>query len=926
MLSNAGHAIQKLINNIPIAVTSNLTSTSVVTNGGNIYQTGLVRGRVQDIFENINTNVGHVIDTKSTNNALYILNSTGSVFEYNHINSEGFGNFMKEVYAPATCDGDKAIKIAAGSFHLIILTESNKVYGVGNNDQYQLVPQGQCKYETAVQIFITDTNLHDNNCVNSFSGLFTQMEYPLIPNETNCNNISCVKDKQCDAVIGYINVTAASVTPFNTIGVFSVPVYGDINYVGFLCVDDKNCASGSVTYTLSKIYIKSGCFTGKFTYNDNNGCNVCEINLVSSTEVPIFLSNGAQPANTNLCAPNFNIPITGSYQVDGRCGTCAVVNIDTPQFIPIPTVSFVPPTNTLIMGFFGCSTNISVIANAALTAVAEPCVIDMDLDFDVPLNCNVNVQKRETVLPQPCWSEIYAGYNISALVDSSNRIYVLGSLYQVRSNKSLLKKSSLDELLSKTHASISFPADQLNCKNNSCNCSDCNQSFKTDLNKFGIHLSFPQGQEKNKDMNVCDFLKSLQEVNETNTYDDYCAPCDSYIYLNISNENEGCGVPSTSAIGSVTLFNKKSVSKLVSQGSPDFMMVQVSVNSFVEFDINKYSIDGNNVELDKLVKLKFCNQGPNVNLFIDIDQPGGIQFIADSNKCTVEFPIESNSSILQFMLNYGSIMDPVVLTNLKHSLSLDSFYPSPQYKNPFGNRIINTYLRGGDRIRFVSGNPKNLRQAVTADLPTVFRLNRRIVDIGVGLNNLSVLVNSIACPNDIYAIGNNCNGELGIGSNETVVSWNQTDRTIFDSPVNKVISGKIITFYVTQSGSVYASGHWKHFINSSYPHLIKSINKDWKIEDISISSNHIVFLGKDGCLYGLGDNSIGELGLGHNQLIPHPIPMSFFYKTTNDMTKQLMNNFDHPMERKNKQIENNVSPPKRRVPYKANNRVIPRHN
>ncbi len=74
MLSNVGHTIQKMINNTPVAVTANETTTSVVTNGGNVYQTGLIGGKVQYSFQEVLANeniVGRVIDAKSTDNKVY---------------------------------------------------------------------------------------------------------------------------------------------------------------------------------------------------------------------------------------------------------------------------------------------------------------------------------------------------------------------------------------------------------------------------------------------------------------------------------------------------------------------------------------------------------------------------------------------------------------------------------------------------------------------------------------------------------------------------------------------------------------------------------------------------------------------------------------------------------------------------------------
>ena len=219
------------------------------------------------------------------------------------------------------------------------------------------------------------------------------------------------------------------------------------------------------------------------------------------------------------------------------------------------------------------------------------------------------------------------------------------------------------------------------------------------------------------------------------------------------------------------------------------------------------------------------------------------------------------------------------------------------FKNPFDTKITNTYLKGGDHVKFVVSNPKNIRQAVTADVPTVFRLNRRIVDVAVGFNNLTVLVGGLACPNELFAIGYNCHGELGLGNNESIVCWRQLNRCIFDCQVSNIFAGKFVTFYVTQSHHIYAAGQWGCLVNSTSPVIIKSICQSWKIKEMAISKSHIVLLGSDGCIFGLGDNSMGELGLCHLECVTKPTPLVFFYKLNNSVAKQLRENLDHPVEK-----------------------------
>ena len=185
-------------------------------------------------------------------------------------------------------------------------------------------------------------------------------------------------------------------------------------------------------------------------------------------------------------------------------------------------------------------------------------------------------------------------------------------------------------------------------------------------------------------------------------------------------------------------------------------------------------------------------------------------------------------------------------------------------------------MKGGDCVNFYKKHRSGIKLAVTADVPTVFKLNRKVLDIGVGDNNLSVLVGSLACPNEIFAIGQNCYGELGLDSFESTVCWKQVNRCLFDCQVSAIYTGPHVTMYVTQSGRVFGSGLWKCLVNSTVPVCIPTICQAWKTKQIAISKNQILILSNDSCLYGVGDNSLGELGLCHINCVPVPTPIEFF--------------------------------------------------
>lgn len=944
MSSSAGHAMQKMISNIPIGVTVNDTGSVVVTQGGEVYQAGLIANHVQDNFKEIvasSSLVGTVVQAEAASDRYYLLNSDGSVFEHLYNSGSGTCPVTREIYSPTICNGDKAKRISAGSNHVLILTEKNKVWGAGDNGEYQLVPQGQCRYDTAVEVLVTDSVMHDNNSSDKFVGSVRTLDTPVIPNpsQPSCNAVSCLRNTFVDAPMGTVTVSGRYTAPLGVAvsGSFELPVRGSGNFVGFVCVDSSSTAAGNLTYNIDSLVVKGGCFSSVFTPD-----------VGEPITVSVSLSNDL------VLVSNIQPPFTTTVPISGPCGS--TLSIVVPNAINVD--SFTPTAGGIGLLITEADNGTEAILNGLQGGVVDfdstilaPIAGTVDVVLAVPLTCCARPSSSVVApeLPQPCWVSVHAGFNVSVLVDSCHRMYVLGSLHRVRNNEDLLKRGGLEDLLRTTPATITLPADQLNCgvgaRSNNCGSSTGGQ-FKMDYSKIGVQLNFANGYVTDDDAcgntvmrvttngtSVCDFLSQLRQVNEAPVCDNTCEPCDSYIYLNVAGDDE-CGQDDAVPLTSVVLHNRKSISKIVSQGSPDAVTVPVTFSSVVEFDLNKYCIDGTDYGLDKTITLDFSvDGGATVNLYLDIDTPGGVQFVTGS-KCNVDFTVDANEAGRQLLLNYGSILDPVELTNLKSVLVSESIYPSPLFKNPFNTRVFNTYLKGGDKVKFIEkGTSSVIRHALTADLPSVFRLNRKVIDVAVGLNSLSVLVGNNACPSELYAIGNNCNGQLGIGSYASTLVWKNLNRCLFGGLVSSIHAGRSVTMYVTQSGHVYASGHYKNLVNSSLPQVIKSVNPCWKISDIDVSDSHVMMLSSDGCLFGLGDNNLGQLGICQCNCVSRPTAINFFVRMGQCAARQLASSLCHPVERNRECVDScytsevrytrarSAVPPKR---YAANARTCPK--
>lgn len=894
MSLNIGHTLQKLIHNSPVAISANSTSSSVVTSGGNVYQAGLISARVEPAFHEIHANqniVGHVVDVQSTEGASYLLNDAGVVFVYDY-NAGSCSPVIREVYSPSVCGGDKAVRIRTGSAHVVILTEKHRVWGAGSNCQYQLVPQGQCSYDVATELLVTDTNVHDDNNCCAFMGNFNEPCAPHIPK--SCAATSAIKKTLKGAKIGYVaipNVTlslpaGSACFSGSRDGVLRVPIVADLKYVGFIATGSNCEADGTVTYTMSNVKIAAGCGHATFIVDEETSCRV-------KITVPdeLVLAEG---------------PVTYAAQIstEGKCKNQTVrlaLNGEA-----LNTVIAVGNNNGGILLSAGGVTNVYGVTPASVTIEGPSVECPMDLFYDLEFDCCAPCGVEEK-LPQPCWQKVFAGFNSTVMVDSCNRIYVLGSLHNVRNNAALLKRTCLEEILNKADATISLPASQLNCgvpsNNTNCVCvpGACRKPFKTDLERFGISLKFPQQDETEccvKGNNVCDILRAIQQCNDNPACANTCSPCEPDVFLNVFEE--GDDVP---AISSITVRNKRSVSKAISQCDDDKVCVAIRPDSVVEFDLNHFCIDACDYPLSKTLVLETgIEDGEHITVYVDIDTPGTIQFTSQSKACNVDFVVresvmsahedchcKGDNDKKEFILTFGGVMDPVELANLRALMIKQCGFPSPQFRNPIKSKLISTYLKGGDSVHFKKNSVANASKlAITADVPTVLRVNRRVLDIGVGDNNLSVLVGGLSCPNDILVIGQNCFGELGIESHASTVCWKKVNRCLMDCQVNAIFTGPHVTTYVTQSGRVFGAGLWKNLVNSTVPVCIPSISMGWKTKQMAISKNQMLILSQDSCLFGVGDNRLGELGLCHIDCVPVPVPVGFLAELNHLTARQML--------------------------------------
>lgn len=907
MSSHVGHAIQKIMQNVPVSVSVSDNCTTVVTNGSGALQAGLIGGRVQSAFRELplSAAVGTVVDAQSTESCVYVLSSEGSVFAVFNGGSGCSTGGISEVFIPSECDG-YAKKIAAGRDHCLIWTDKSKVFGVGSNDNYQLVPQGQCRYDYATEIQITDYLTHNNSATGSFCGTITEANTPVVnPGTVTCGKAVYVKQDAQQVYLGNLlqltNVNYFATNANNAVavpGTLLLPLYADVRYSGFIGVDSSGVASGTISYETSGIYTytPSNTLTSTGTFIPNAGVT---FEVSNSIEDRLYLTDGVSVGTASVagvCGTPINVPLattlrgtlTVSTQTNAVGG--AIAGSEQQSVIILTLASTANPLN--ILGL----TSVALI-NGNYTVGASVGTITGTPSFPLNLECcNDCCASVPSSIPKKCWKNIFAGFDISVLVDDCNGLFALGSIHELRDNSWFLKNNCLQSVLNQAFTTITFPASELNCDPSTA-CGGCagssGQKFSQDLlNRIGVQLSF----DPNSGNNVCDFLQTVKNCNGVSNCTDACTSCDTSVYLDI--DALGTNPVDTAAlvtVANVILYNAKSLSKQVASLSasnltltPSYTTLAITSSSVVDFNANKYCIDGSDYSIDKALLLTTPNtNGSTVVLYVDTDVPGGLRFALPTGRTNNVRFVGNTSVAASSVMNYGSVLDPVVLTNLKTVLAtIATPFAGRQYRNPPVTRVYSTYLQGGDCICF-SANLGNERliQSVTADLPTLFRLNRSILQVGVGNNFLSVLSGSLVCPSEVLGLGVNCNGQLGVGSRQNALTWQTVNRCYFTCPVVGLSCGESVTFFLTQGGCIWASGKWKCLVDSLVPTLLSAVPATWKVKKIAAGRRSMLLLSADGCVYGLGENSMGELGNGSTSCIAKPtllscIPLSYVSMST----------------------------------------------
>ncbi len=841
------------------SITSNNNSTSVLTDNGDIYSAGIINNELLTHFDNQNISTyvnSKIIDIAQGDERLYILTADGSVYEYN-TNEYGCKQPMREIYFPNEHENDVVTHISAGRKHVIMLTKSFKAYGYGDNSSYQIVPMGEAYYKYAVPI-----ELHNyikvDNCPSDcseyvFEGLGNIVTTPIIPTENDCCNV-CIGI--ATPLIGCSNQT--------------VPI--SIGNITNMCAEIEFC----VQYNPSSVQMFKSCGNEiAYTYTASS----TNITITNST---ITYYNGSTcdivNIGTNINVDSQCIRINGTSNVSTNCG-----KVDIETSIPVYLFETTDIGNNVTI-----LSNISfeIMLNGSLCYNCPPCIVE-------------NKVKQPNVL------KVAAGGDASALVDDKGKLYILGDLISVRNNEAISKNQCLDDLLSKTHGKVSFPATELECNNkpNNRNCicvkENCGGRVcnKMDLSRFKVELSlFPdQSNQSTPQLNVCDFMTKLQQCSEPKC-NNTCEPCDNTVYVKFGSIEPQIPAPTAALIIStrdavskalgyfnqtITSFQLDDLASYLASSSSNNIANFISdfdfTDSSINFSQNGFSVNCENdyLSIDKFLVLGSPDATRYVLLYVDVETgPQTIKFITDAKFFNIHYSVPfyisplTNTEYPQqsiATLVYGGVIPSVERNNYRTVLGNYGFKNSVNYKNPISNYLLGTYIKGGDYVNIDFDFKQNIFMA-TYDVPTMYCLNKRVIDLKVGNKSFYVLTNSPSCPNELYVVGNNCYGQLGLCNNISTLCIKKINRCYFDCNVVKVYASNNNSAFLTASGNAYTAGNVDNVISSNCPQKVYNCPTN-KICGIALSNFNIVFLTNNNTIFGLGSNHYGQLGLGHTRKV-----------------------------------------------------------
>eukprot|EP01125_Pyxidicula_operculata_P004047 TRINITY_DN1574_c0_g1_i3.p1 TRINITY_DN1574_c0_g1~~TRINITY_DN1574_c0_g1_i3.p1 ORF type:complete len:2540 (-),score=589.38 TRINITY_DN1574_c0_g1_i3:112-7731(-) len=159
-----------------------------------------------------------------------------------------------------------------------------------------------------------------------------------------------------------------------------------------------------------------------------------------------------------------------------------------------------------------------------------------------------------------------------------------------------------------------------------------------------------------------------------------------------------------------------------------------------------------------------------------------------------------------------------------------------------------------------------------------FNDTENVVSISCGTNHTLIVTSDGA----LYAFGSNSYGQLGLGPSKEDFAVPQCVEFLSDKKVVKVATKGYFSLAITDEGQLYSFGENSygqlglgHKENQTLPQLVASLSGK-RVIDASAGMFHSIVLTDDGHVYSFGNNRGGQLGLGTTDGHTLPEQISFF--------------------------------------------------
>lgn len=287
-----------------------------------------------------------------------------------------------------------------------------------------------------------------------------------------------------------------------------------------------------------------------------------------------------------------------------------------------------------------------------------------------------------------------------------------------------------------------------------------------------------------------------------------------HIYLNLEKGKK---------IGSITLYHPCSIQEAICSGS-NRLIIPVEEKDCILVCPNYFLIRNVQYCAKQILVLQISKSRANVDLYLSHSENLTI-YLSSQNTCStkIHFPILQDNH-LKLSLVWGPFLRKCEYTSYQSILGCSN-----------GEKLILAYVQDGLNVSFVIEKPESkiiYQFPITPDLPTLFHLSHKILDIAAGLDYFTLLLERDCRSSEIYTFGN----PVGEGICQTPSFFRISGIAGY---VVKIFSFLHITLYLTDGGKIYYTGCCKYLPLQRIPKLLTTIQDR---EKLYISSDQILLL------------------------------------------------------------------------------------